>query len=141
MNIWPYNLKVMKELEAKGLWRPLLGPQALFIHLMGSTPRFREGLFGGARGPGKTEASIALGADRIQNPHYRGLVLRRNARDLADYEARCEEAYQCFNVQVRRNPMVLRFGDNAQNTKGAVVQGGHLHVDDHVGREVLRLTK
>lgn len=86
MNIWPYNLKVMKELEAKGLWRPLLGPQALYIHLMGSTPRFREGLFGGARGPGKTEASIALGADRIPNPHYRGLVLRRNARDLADYE-------------------------------------------------------
>lgn len=127
MNIWPYNLKVMKELEAKGLWRPLLGPQALYIHLMGSTPRFREGLFGGARGPGKTEASIALGADRIQNPHYRGLVLRRNARDLADYEARCEEAYQCFNVQVRRNPMVLRFGLNSQNTKGAVVQGGHLH--------------
>ena len=127
MNIWPYNIKVKKELEEKGFWRPLLGPQALFIHLMCSTPRFREGLFGGARGPGKTEASIAIGADRIQNSHYRGLVLRRNARDLADYEARCEEAYQCFDVQVRRNPMVLRFGTNAQNTKGAVIQGGHLH--------------
>lgn len=127
MNIWPYTPEVKKKLDTMGVWRPLLGPQALFIHLMGSTPRFREGLFGGARGPGKTEASIALGADRIENPHYRGLVLRRNARDLADYEARCEEAYQCFDVQVRRNPMVLRFGKNSQCTKGAVVQGGHLH--------------
>ena len=127
MEIWPYTPAVKKKLDKMGIWRPLLGPQALYIHLMGSNPRFREGLFGGARGPGKTEASIALGADRIENDHYRGLVLRRNARDLADYEARCEEAYQCFDVQVRRNPMVLRFGKNSQNTKGAVIQGGHLH--------------
>ena len=118
MEIWPYTPAVKKKLDKMGIWRPLLGPQALYIHLMGSNPRFREGLFGGARGPGKTEASIALGADRIENDHYRGLVLRRNARDLADYEARCEEAYQCFGVQVRRNPMVLRFGKNTQNTKG-----------------------
>ena len=43
MNIWPYTVEVKKELEKKGLWRPLLGPQALYIHLMGSSPRFREG--------------------------------------------------------------------------------------------------
>ena len=127
MDIWPYTPDVKKKLDEMGVWRPLLGPQALFIHLMGSNPRFREGLFGGARGPGKTEASIALMADRVENPHYRALVLRRNAGDLADYEARCEEAYQCFNVQVRRNPMTLRFGENSQNTKGAVIRGGHLH--------------
>ena len=130
-------------MEKKGLWRPLLGPQALYIHLMGSNPRFREGLFGGARGPGKTEASVALGADRIQNPHYRALVLRKNATDLDDYASRCEEAYQCFNVQARRNPMILRFGDNKQSTKGAVIKGGNLGDDNayikYQGQEYSRI--
>ena len=143
MNIWPYNKKVKEELEAKGYWRPLLGPQALFIHLMCSTPRFREGLFGGARGPGKTEASVAIGGDRIPNKHYRALVLRKNATDLDDYASRCEEAYQCFNVQARRNPMVLRFGDNRQNTQGAVIKGGNLGDDNayikYQGQEFSRI--
>ena len=143
MSIWPYTAEVKKELEDKGLWRPLLGPQALYIHLMGSNPRFREGLFGGARGPGKTEASIALGADRIPNPFYRALVLRKNATDLDDYASRCEEAYQCFGVQARRNPMVLRFGDNRQNTKGAVIKGGNLGDDNayikYQGQEYSRI--
>lgn len=94
---------------------------------MDTNPKYREGLFGGARGPGKTEASIALMGERCENPNFRGLVLRRNARDLADYESRCEIAYQCMKVLVRRNPMTLRFGDNSQNAKGAVIQGGHLH--------------
>ena len=143
MSIWPYTIEVKNEMEKKGLWRPLLGPQALYIHLMGSNPRFREGLFGGARGPGKTEASVALGADRIQNPHYRALVLRKNATDLDDYASRCEEAYQCFNVQARRNPMILRFGDNKQSTKGAVIKGGNLGDDNayikYQGQEYSRI--
>lgn len=127
MNIWPYTPEVKKHLEDLGYWRALLGPQALFVHLVSSNRCYRECLYGGARGGGKTDASIAICADRIENPHYRALVLRRNAGDLDDYASRCEEKYQCFDVQVRRNPMVLRFGRNSQNTKGAVIKGGHLH--------------
>ena len=127
MQIWPYTPEVKKQLDDMGYWRALLGPQALFVHLVSSNRQYRECLYGGARGGGKTDASIAICADRIENPHYRALVLRRNAGDLDDYASRCEEKYQCFNVQVRRNPMVLRFGTNSQNTKGAVIKGGHLH--------------
>lgn len=127
MQIWPYTPEVKKKLDDMGYWRALLGPQALFVHLVSSNRQYRECLYGGARGGGKTDASIAICADRIENPHYRALVLRRNAGDLDDYASRCEEKYQCFNVQVRRNPMVLRFGTNSQNTKGAVIKGGHLH--------------
>lgn len=127
METWPYTKEVRDAGLKKGVWCPLLGPQALFCHLMMAEKKYREGLFGGARGPGKTEASIAIMAERVPNPHYRGLVLRRNADDLADYSARCEEAYQFADVQIRRNPMVLRFGENSQNTKGAVIRGGHLH--------------
>lgn len=127
MNIWPYTPEIKKKLDSMGYWRALLGPQALFVHLVSSNRKYRECLYGGARGGGKTDASIAIASDRILNPHYRALVLRRNAGDLDDYASRCEEKYQCFNVQVRRNPMVLRFGENTQRTKGAVIKGGHLH--------------
>ena len=41
MEIWPYTPDVKKKLDKMGIWRPLLGPQALYIHLMGSNPRFR----------------------------------------------------------------------------------------------------
>lgn len=126
MNSWPYTPEVYKVAKATGKWCPMLGPQALFVHLMCSETKYREGCFGGSRGGGKTDCSIAINAERIPNPNYRSLVLRRNADDLDDYESRCEEKFQCFNVKARRKPMVLRFGSNVQNTKGAVIKGNHL---------------
>ena len=71
--------------KAAGYWTPLPGPQTLACQLAMGEPRHREILFGGARGPGKTEWSIVVMAERIQNPHYQGLVLRKNADDLTDY--------------------------------------------------------
>lgn len=126
LNIWPYTPEAKAELDKMHVWRPLLGPQALFVHIACTRSDVREILYGGARGGGKTDGSIAVGADRIENEHYRALVLRKNATDLDDYASRCEEAYQCFKVQAKRNPMVLRFGENKQNTKGAVIKGGNL---------------
>ena len=110
-----------------GYWVPLPGPQTLACRLTMFTKKYREILFGGARGPGKTEWSIIVMAERISNPHYQGLVLRKNADDLTDYCVRCEEMYQYASVVVRRSPMVLRFGKNALQAKGAMIRGGHLH--------------
>lgn len=126
IDAWPYTPEKKKKLEEMNVWRPLLGPQALFVHIACTRPNVREILYGGARGGGKTDGSIAVGAERIENKHYRALVLRKNATDLDDYASRCEEAYQCFGVQAKRNPMVLRFGENKQNTRGAVIKGGNL---------------
>lgn len=123
-------MSIQEQLEAAkkaGFWTPLPGPQTLACQLTMMTPKYREILFGGARGPGKTEWSIIVMAERIDNPRYQGLVLRKNADDLTDYCVRCEEMYQYANVVVRRNPMVLRFGANALRAKGAMIRGGHLH--------------
>ena len=123
-------MTAQEQLEAAkkaGFWTPLAGPQTLACQLTMMTPKYREILFGGARGPGKTEWSIIVMAERIDNPRYQGLVLRKNADDLTDYCVRCEEMYQYANVVVRRNPMVLRFGVNALRAKGAMIRGGHLH--------------
>lgn len=113
--------------SSAGFWTPLPGPQTLACQLTMFSPKYREILFGGARGPGKTEWSIIVMAERIENPRFQGLVLRKNADDLTDYCVRCEEMYQYANVVVRRNPMVLRFGKNALRAKGAMIRGGHLH--------------
>lgn len=123
-------MSIQEQLEAAkkaGFWTPLPGPQTLACQLTMMTTKYREILFGGARGPGKTEWSIIVMAERIDNPRYQGLVLRKNADDLTDYCVRCEEMYQFANVVVRRNPMVLRFGVNALRAKGAMIRGGHLH--------------
>lgn len=123
-------MTTQEQLEAArkaGFWTPLPGPQTLACQLTMMTTKYREILFGGARGPGKTEWSIIVMAERIDNPRYQGLVLRKNADDLTDYCVRCEEMYQYANVVVRRNPMVLRFGKNALRAKGAMIRGGHLH--------------
>lgn len=123
----PVDKTQVEAAREAGYWTPLPGPQTLACRLAMFTPKYREILFGGARGPGKTEWSIIVMAERIGNPHYQGLVLRKNADDLTDYCVRCEEMYQYASVVVRRNPMVLRFGRNALQAKGAMIRGGHLH--------------
>lgn len=123
----PVDKAQVEAAREAGYWTPLPGPQTLACRLAMFTPKYREILFGGARGPGKTEWSIIVMAERIGNQHYQGLVLRKNADDLTDYCVRCEEMYQYASVVVRRNPMVLRFGRNALQAKGAMIRGGHLH--------------
>lgn len=123
----PVDKTQVEAAREAGYWTPLPGPQTLACRLAMFTPKYREILFGGARGPGKTEWSIIVMAERIGNQHYQGLVLRKNADDLTDYCVRCEEMYQYASVVVRRNPMVLRFGRNALQAKGAMIRGGHLH--------------
>lgn len=68
-----------------GYWVPLPGPQTLAVALS-KDKRYREILFGGARGPGKTDASIAILGDRFPDPRAKQLVIRRNAEDLTDFE-------------------------------------------------------
>lgn len=104
-------------------WESLPGPQTLFIALT-SVRRYRELGFGGARGPGKTEASIAVMGERNRHRRYRGLVVRRNADDLKDYEARCQVRYECFGMKLRKHPMTITFPSKAQ------ILGGHLGDDD-----------
>ena len=53
--------------RSDGYWVPLPGPQTLAVALS-KDKRYREILFGGARGPGKTDASIAILGDRFPDP-------------------------------------------------------------------------
>jgi len=93
-----------KALRDAGYWVPMPGPQQLAVALS-QDRRYREILFGGARGPGKTDASIAILGRRAPDPRAKQLVIRRNAEDLSDFEDRAGQAFRCFGMKLRRHPI------------------------------------
>lgn len=113
------------EARESGYWTPLPGPQTLAVALS-EDRRFREILFGGARGPGKTDASIAILSKRLKDKRAKQLVIRRNAEDLSDFQDRAIQSYMAFGVKLARKPMVI---SGRKNQTGRIL-GGHLKDDD-----------
>lgn len=82
-----------------------------------------EVLYGGARAGGKTDAGLAWFLYNIQNPGFRGLVIRQNAKDLSDWVDRAKNLYtQLLGDQVEfvGQPTEIRF------KSGAKIRTGHL---------------
>lgn len=81
-----------------------------------------ELLMGGARGPGKTECGQIweVEPDYIENPKYRGLVIRRNSKDLTDWADRAEHLYRSCRAVRTGNPPVFTL------PSGAKIRTGHL---------------
>jgi len=79
-----------------------------------------EILFGGSRGPGKTDAGMAWLLYDKDNPLYKALVIRRNADDLSDWTARARVMYRGCHAEFAGNPPFIRF------PKGGFIKTGHL---------------
>ena len=78
--------------------------------------------FGGSRGGGKSSCLMAWMVDPeyLNNPLYRGLIIRRNYDDLRDYIDRATQMYKHLDVDVVGNPAEFRF------PTGAIIRTGHL---------------
>jgi PBSX family phage terminase large subunit len=115
-------------------WKPHSGPQEFALRQPDST---FETLYGGARGGGKTDAGINWMADPIENPMYRGLVIRRNGTDLTDWIDRAQRMYQGYNAEFGGNPTIIKF------PSGAKIYTGHLQDDKaytkYLGHEYQRI--
>ena len=83
-----------------------------------------EVLYGGARGGGKTDAGIAWMLYGIEQPLYRGLVIRRNADDLKDWIDRATRLYSLVGAVKSGTPAEFRF------PSGAIIRTGHLNDDE-----------
>lgn len=122
--------------RADGYWVPMPGPQTLAL-MLSQDRRFREILFGGARGPGKTDTSIAILGDRFRDPRAKQLVIRKNAEDLSDFEDRASQAYKAMGAKLRRHPMTISGKGTGR------ILGGHLKDDDaytkYQGHEYCRI--
>lgn len=81
-----------------------------------------ECCFGGSRGGGKTMVGLAWLMDYSDNPKFRGLVIRRNADDLADWISRARDFYPYAKIVGK--PAEVRF------PSGAVIRCGHLNSED-----------
>lgn len=105
-----------------------------------------EELFGGARGPGKTQTGIvwllkpfneALPADAISK--YRALIIRKNATDLTDWIDRAVRMYQRYGAKLgsELGSPCIRF------PSGAKFRLGHLKDKDayskYIGHEYQRM--
>lgn len=131
-----FDQKLADDYRKRGYWVPFPGPQSLALAIS-TDRRYREILFGGARGGAKTSASIAILSRRIRDQRAKQLVIRRNAEDLSDFEDRAQQAYVVLGIKLRRHPMVL----TGKNT-GRIL-GGHLKDDDaytkYQGHEYCRI--
>lgn len=103
--------------EPKIIWKPHEGAQTEALRQTAF-----EVLYGGARGGGKTEAGLAWLIDPtyLNNPEYRGLVIRRNYDDLRDWIDRARGFYRSLGVKVTGNPAEFTF------PSGAKIRTGHL---------------
>lgn len=132
----PLKANWIDSYRSDGYWVPMPGPQTLAVALS-KDRRYREILFGGARGPGKTDASIAVVGDRFPDPRAKQLVIRRNAEDLSDFEDRASQNLKVMGAKLRRHPMILSGKGTGR------ILGGHLKDDDaytkYQGHEYCRI--
>lgn len=104
-----------------------------------------EILYGGARGGGKTDAGIywmikpieGLGwQPTVTHPYFRGLVLRRSAKDLSDWLDRAERVYKAYGARLRDRNKSPFF----EFPSGAKIFAGHLKdVAQYLGHEYQRM--
>ncbi len=99
-------------------WKPNKGPQEKALQRSEY-----EILYGGARGGGKTDAGLVKATDHVDNPRFRGLIIRKNAKDLSDWVDRAIRMYSGFKVTAGYQPPVFRF------PSGAIIRTGHLRDD------------
>ncbi len=100
-------------------WVPHLGAQTEFL----CRSEF-EVLFGGAAGPGKTDCIIAAMLRDIENPRYRGLILRRTFPQLSEIRDRCRDLYPEMGG-------IYNVGDKRWTfPSGAMITLGHMQHED-----------
>ena len=87
-----------------------------------------EVLYGGARGGGKSYLGRywLVDPDYITNAHYRGLVLRKDAVDLADWIDHADQQWRVYGLRFHFNAMRNEF----VFASGAKIICGHMHTDN-----------
>jgi len=113
-------------------WVPHAGQQEEFL----SRSEF-EVLFGGAAGPGKTDCLIVGMLRDVENPNYRGLIVRRTFPQLREIMDRCWKLYPELGGVFRATDKRWAF------PSGSIITLSHLqHEDskyDHQGAEYTRV--
>jgi phage terminase large subunit len=98
-------------------WIAQPGPQTFALSVPDD---INEIFYGGARGGGKTDTGIVWMGEKVDEPLFRGLVIRKNANDLQDWVDRASRMYSGQGVHIAYRPWELSF------PSGAKIITGHL---------------
>ena len=123
-------MTILRETPTQREWHPNPGQQTEALRY-----RVFEMLYGGARGGGKSECGRAWMTIDVENPLYRGLVIRKNSADMKDWVDKAQQLYSGFGA---------RFVDGEFRFPwGAKIYTGHLKDDSsyekYQGQEIHRL--
>lgn len=117
------------------VWQPNPGMQTEAL----SRPE-KEILYGGRRGGGKTDGSIAFFNRDVDHPKLRSLVIRKNIDDLVDWIDRAAQKYRpqgAVKTGGGSKPAMFRW------PSGAVIRTGHLRDENaytkYQGQEYQRM--
>ena len=97
-------------------WRPHPGPQTEFLQL--GTVAY-EALFGGSKGPGKTDCLIMEALRQVSHPRYHGLLMRRTYPQLREIMDRAHRWYPSCGGRWEGTDNRWRF------PTGALISMGH----------------
>ncbi len=115
------------------IWKPFPKQEEALLHISDAF----ETLFGGSRGPGKTDCGLVWLTYDTEHPRYRALVIRKNANDLTDWVDRATRFYHNLGVTINYRPPVITF------PKGGIIRTGHLKDDQaytkYMGHEYHRM--
>jgi hypothetical protein len=120
--------------DGEVLWKAQPGPQqALFDLSLSPVDPAQEILFGGARGGGKSEALRAWMTMYIDNPRFRGLILRKTNESLKEFIKEAWVLYKQLGAKKEDRPASFVF------PSGAIIYTGHFKdersLEDYKGNE------
>src|SRR5690242_16131437 len=84
-------------------WRPHQGRQEYF-----HTINAYEALFGGTKGPGKTETLLREGLRQIGNPKYRAILFRRTFPRLGEIIDRSHKYFKGMGAKYSNQDVQLK---------------------------------
>lgn len=120
------------------LWQAQEGPQQeLFDYTHDPAIQAQEILYGGARGGGKTSALVAWMAAHVDNPGYRGLILRKTNESLKEFIDTAWVLYKKMGARQTGRPTGFEWPN------GAHLYTGHFKdersLEDYKGHEYHRI--
>ena len=112
-----------KKLRPLTEWKPFRGPQELFHQI----PAY-EALFGGAKGPGKTDSLLREGLRQVQNKNYRAVIFRRTYPRLGEIIDRSFKYFRSLSASYSDKDIQLKL-PAWTFPSGAKYCFGHVHAE------------